>query len=281
MVTFRKRKNINKTVLLISVLIIVFIVLFPLIWMLFSSFKPNPELYIRPPSMLPRTWTTEHYVELFWYSSFPRYFLNSVMVGIISCSVGVVVALCGVYSLSRYNFIGTKAFSFIMLFIYMLPPILLVIPFFRIWFSIGATDNLFALAITYLTLTLPFSLWILRPYIETIPKDLEYAAMIDGCTRFQAFYRVIVPQAWPGIVTTFVFTFVVVWNEYLYAQILIRSEHLRTISLGIATLILEMSVYSWGLVNSSGVMVTLPILVLFIFLQRKMTAGLTAGAIKG
>lgn len=275
-----QNKNFQKYMILFLVLIILLLVLFPLIWMFFTSFKSNPELYIRPPTILPRDWTIEHYIELFWYSSFPRYFLNSFLVAIFSCVTGVVVALCGVYSISRYNFIGTKAFSFIMLFIYMLPPILLVLPFFKIWFDLKMTDNLLALSITYLTLTLPFSLWILRPYIETIPRELEYAAMIDGCTRFQAFYKVIVPQTWPGIITTFIFTFVVVWNEYLYAQILIRSEHLRTISLGIATLILEMSVYSWGLVNASGVMVTLPILVIFVFLQKKIIAGLTTGAIK-
>ncbi len=273
--------NVKKYILLVFAVVIVFIALFPLIWMFFSSFKANPELYLRPPTIIPRNWTVEHYKEFLWYSSFPRYFLNSFLVGIFSCGAGVIVALCGVYSLSRFKFIGAKTFSFIMLFIYMLPPILLVIPFFRIWFELGFTDSLISLSITYLTLTLPFSLWILRPYIETIPKDLEYAAMIDGCTRFQAFYKIIVPQAWPGIVTTFIFTFVVVWNEYLYAQVIIRSDNLRTISLGIATLVMEMSIYSWGLLNAAGVMVTLPILLIFILLQKKMTAGLTAGAVKG
>lgn len=281
MISMATRKKMAQGINLAVALLVLGIVLFPLIWMFFCSFKPNPELYIRPIRILPRTWTFEHYIELFWYSSFPRYFLNTFGVAVTACLIGVITSLCGVYSISRYRFIGTRTFAFIMLFVYMLPPVLLALPLFQIWFGVGLIDNLLSLAVTYLTLTMPFSLWILRPYIESIPRDLEHAAMVDGCTRFQAFYKVIIPQAWPGLITAFVFTFVVVWNEYLYASVLIRSEPLRTVSLGIASLILEMSIYSWGLVNASGVMVTLPILIVFILLQRKVISGLTAGAMKG
>lgn len=174
-----------------------------------------------------------------------------------------------------------RAFTFGVLFIYMLPPILLALPFFRIWFQLDMLNSLPALAITYLTITLPFSLWILRPYIEAIPRALEEAAMIDGCTRFQAFRRVILPQAGPGIVASFVFTFVVVWNELLYSLVLISDEPKRTVSLGIASLILETSVYSWGLVNAAGVLATVPVLFLFAFAARHMVSGLGAGAVKG
>jgi ABC-type glycerol-3-phosphate transport system permease component len=163
----------------------------------------------------------------------------------------------------------------------MLPPILLALPFFRIWYNLDMLNSLWALGITYLTITLPFSLWILRPYIEAIPMALEEAAMIDGCTRFQAFRKVIVPQAWPGIVASFVFTFVVVWNELLYSLVLISDEAKRTVSLGIASLILETSVYSWGLVNAAGVLATVPVLFLFAFASRQMVSGLGAGAVKG
>jgi multiple sugar transport system permease protein len=279
--TFGRRARIERLLLTLVALVTLFIVLFPLIWMLLSSFKPNLELFQRPPRMLPQNFTWEHYVELFRFTSFPLYFLNTVIVAVFACIVGVTISLLGVYSITRFKFIGAKTFTFAMLFIYMLPPILLAIPFFRIWFNLGMTNSLVSLTITYLTITLPFSLWILRPYIESIPRSLEESGMIDGCTRFKAFVLVILPQAVPGVMAAFVFTFVVVWNELLYALVLISDESKRTVSLGIASLILETSVYSWGLVNAAGVLATVPILVLFAFVGRMMVAGLGAGAVKG
>jgi len=273
-------RRFEKTVLTLCAVTVLLIVLLPLVWMFFSSFKPNTELFQRPPQMLPRVWTVEHYIELWNFTSFPRYFLNTFLVAGIACVVGILVSLASVYAVTRFQFIGARPFTFGVLFIYMLPPILLALPFFRIWFNLGQLNSLPALAITYLTITLPFSLWILRPYIEAIPRALEEAAMIDGCTRFQAFRKVIVPQAWPGIIATFVFTFVVVWNELLYSLVLISDEPKRTVSLGIASLILETSVYSWGLVNAAGVLATIPVLFLFALVTRHMVTGLGAGAVK-
>ena len=275
------RRRFEQALVTLGAIAVLMIVLLPLFWMLVSSFKPNIELFNRPPQILPQAPTVEHYVELWRFTSFPRYFLNTFLVAGIACVIGVTISLASVYAVTRFEFIGSKVFTFGVLFIYMLPPILLALPFFRIWFSLGMLNSLTALAITYLTITLPFSLWILRPYIEAIPRALEEAAMIDGCTRHKAFLLVIVPQAWPGIVASLVFTFVVVWNELLYSLVLISDEPKRTVSLGIASLILETSVYSWGLVNAAGVLATVPVLFLFAFAARQMVSGLGAGAVKG
>lgn len=277
----RARRMLHKAILTVVALVMLFVVLFPLFWMLFSSFKPNSELYMRPPRFFAQQWVLTHYEELFWFTDFPRYFLNTFMVAGVACVVGVAISLCGVYSLTRFRFIGAKTLTFVMLFIYMLPPILLAIPFFQIWFSLRMLNTLTALMLTYLTITLPFAVWVLRPYIDSIPRELEEAGRVDGCGQFQSFLLLIVPQTAPGIVAALVFTFVVVWNEYLYAQVLIQDQALRTVSLGIASLILETSIYSWGMVNTAGVMATLPVLVLFALIQKAMVAGLTAGAVKG
>ncbi len=275
------KRLFEKVLLTLCAIAVLMIVLLPLFWMLASSFKPNVELFQRPPTLLTANPTFEHYLELWDFTSFPRYFVNTFLVAGISCIAGVAISLVTVYSVTRFEFIAARIFAFGVLFIYMLPPILLALPFFRIWYNLEMLNSLPALAITYLTITLPFSLWILRPYIEAIPRALEEAAMIDGCTRFQAFRKVIVPQAWPGIVASFIFTFVVVWNELLYSLVLISDEAKRTVSLGIASLILETSVYSWGLVNAAGVLATVPVLFLFAFAARHIVSGLGAGAVKG
>ena len=274
------RKTLHKAILTNIALVMLFVVLFPLVWMFFSSFKSNPELYLRPPKFFAQQWVLLHYKELFLMTSFPRYFLNTFAVAGVACIVGAVVSLCGVYSLTRFRFVGAGISTFIMLLIYMLPPILLAIPFFQIWLSLGMLDTLTALMLTYLTITVPFSVWILRPYVESIPRELEESGRVDGCGQFQAFVLIIVPQTAPGVVAALIFTFVVVWNEYLYAQVIMQSDKLRTVSLAIAGLVRETAVYSWGLANAAGVMVTIPILVLFILIQKGMVSGMVVGAVK-
>ena len=246
-----------------------------------SSIRPIGDLYTRPVAFVPSTVTLDNYRDLFNLTNIPRHFVNTLAVGTVACLIGVIVALLGVYGLSRFRFMGMNKFAIGMLVVYMIPNALLVIPMFRIWFNVGLLNSLIALAITYLIITLPFSVWLLRPYLETIPKDLEEAAMVDGCTRFQAFRKIIVPQALPGIAATFIFTFVVVWNELIIALVLIRDEEKRTISLGIASLFEELLGTPWGLLNAAGTLATLPIVVVFILLQKQLMRSLTAGGVKG
>ncbi|MEX2374878.1 MAG: carbohydrate ABC transporter permease [Dehalococcoidia bacterium] len=265
---------------LVAVLVL-FVMFFPFVWMFLSSLKTNLAIFTRPPVWLPPTITFEHYRALWDLTQFPRYLINTFVVAGSAVAVGVSVALAAVYSISRFKFMAQDKFTFLVLTIYMMPPILLAIPIFGIWFRLGWTNSLAGLMFTYLILTLPFSVWILRPYLETIPRELEEAAMVDGCTRFRAFRKVIIPQAIPGIITASVFTFVLAWNELLYALVLISDEGKRTISLGIAQLILEQSIFSWGMVNAAGVAATVPVLLLFILVSRRMVAGLTQGGVKG
>jgi len=262
-------------------LIISIILVFPLIWLFFTAFKAKGEIFQFPTRLLPLEWTWENYVELFRITQFLRYFTNTAMISVVAALFSIMIATCASYSLSRFRIPGAGVVAVALLLMYMLPEIVLGIPFMKIFLFLGLSDSLVALTIAYISITLPFSIWMLRSYIESIPTALEEAALIDGCTRFQGFLRVIVPQAVPGIMATTIFTFILCWNEYLYALILITSEHNKTLTLGLSILLGETAIYSWGMLAAGSVLTVIPVIVLFVFFQKHIVAGFTAGAIKG
>ena len=265
----------------IAGLIISFILVFPLIWLFFTAFKSKGEIFQFPTRLLPLDWTWENYAELFRITRFLRYFINTAVISVAAAVISIIIATCASYSLSRFRIPGSGIVAVALLLMYMLPEIVLGIPFMKIFLFLGLSDSLVALTIAYISITLPFSIWMLRSYIESIPTALEEAALIDGCTRFQGFLRVIVPQAIPGIMATTIFTFILCWNEYLYALILITSEQNKTLTLGLSILLGETAIYSWGMLAAGSVLTVIPVIVLFVFFQKHIVAGFTAGAIKG
>lgn len=265
----------------IAGLIISFILVFPLIWLFFTAFKAKGEIFQFPTRLLPLDWTWENYAELFRITQFLRYFINTAVISMAAAVISIIIATCASYSLSRFRIPGAGIVAVALLLMYMLPEIVLGIPFMKIFLFLGLSDSLVALTIAYISITLPFSIWMLRSYIESIPTALEEAARIDGCTRFQGFLRVIVPQAVPGIMATTIFTFILCWNEYLYALILITSEQNKTLTLGLSILLGETAIYSWGMLAAGSVLTVIPVIVLFVFFQKHIVAGFTAGAIKG
>ena len=265
----------------IAGLIISLILVFPLIWLFFTAFKAKGEIFQFPTRLLPLDWTWENYAELFRITQFLRYFINTAVISMAAAVISIIIATCASYSLSRFRIPGAGIIAVALLLMYMLPEIVLGIPFMKIFLFLGLSDSLVALTIAYISITLPFSIWMLRSYIESIPTALEEAALIDGCTRFQGFLRVIVPQAVPGIMATTIFTFILCWNEYLYALILITSEHNKTLTLGLSILLGETAIYSWGMLAAGSVLTVIPVIVLFVFFQKHIVAGFTAGAIKG
>ncbi len=265
----------------IAGLIISFILVFPLIWLFFTAFKAKGEIFQFPTRLLPLDWTWENYAELFRITQFLRYFINTAVISVAAAVISIIIATCASYSLSRFRIPGSGIVAVALLLMYMLPEIVLGIPFMKIFLFLGLSDSLVALTIAYISITLPFSIWMLRSYIESIPTALEEAALIDGCTRFQGFVRVIVPQAIPGIMATTIFTFILCWNEYLYALILITSEHNKTLTLGLSILLGETAIYSWGMLAAGSVLTVIPVIVLFVFFQKHIVSGFTAGAVKG
>lgn len=263
-----------------SVILIVAIVAFPLFWMIASSFKPRTELYAFPPTFFPALPTLDNYVELLTRTSFSTYFKNSMIVAIGATLMSMVIGSLGGYALSRFRYPGFTAFSRLTLLAYMLPSIMLVIPLYVTIGNLGLVDTLESLIITNTTFTLPFALWLMRAYFATIPVELEEAAMIDGGTRFQAIMKVVIPLAIPGIVSTSIFAFTHSWNEYLYALVFIHSDSLRTLPPGMGTFIQMDSVYQWGVLMAGSVLITIPVLIFYMLVQRNLVSGLTEGGVK-
>jgi multiple sugar transport system permease protein len=253
----------------------------PLFWMALSSLKPEGENLSYPPTILPETWTLEHYQRLFGVTMFPLWFRNSLLVSTATTLIAIAVSAMGAYAFSRFRYRFFDVFSRLILFAYMVPNILLVIPVFKIVWSLKLANSLYALLLTNNAFLIPYGLWTLRSYFAGIPHEIEEAALIDGCNRWQAFVRVVLPQAVPGIIATALFAFHVAWNEYLYSSVLLWSSELQTLSAGVATLMGEMAPDSWGLLMAAGVMITLPVIILFSFLQSFLIAGWGGGAVKG
>lgn len=272
---------VRKITLMLIAFGLCFIMLFPLLWMLSGSIKSISETFDVPPTILPQHPTLTAFDQLLRMTDFLLFFRNSLIASLSSSAIALVLSIGGVYGLTRYRLVGGSLFSYMILFTYMLPGILLVIPLFTLWVRLDMSDSLVALSLTYVSFTLPFALWMMRSYISTIPREIEEAGMVDGATRFQSFRRLIIPQAIPGMLSTFIFTFILAWQEYLFALVLISSDEKKTITLGVANLISGRAINSWPVLNAAGVLATIPVLLLFIFAQRWLVAGFTAGAVKG
>lgn len=270
---------------LLALALAVFIMLIlglPLFYMLVSSFKPAPDMYRVPPAFFPTQWTLSSYQELINVSNIPRAFLNGLIVSSLASGLGVVLSIGLCYTVTRYRMPGLRFFTYLILLVYIMPHILLVIPIYTLWARLGLTEGVIPLAITHVSFTLPFAVWMMRSYFAAVPLDLEAAAMVDGATRAQAFLRIVLPLTRPGIIATFIFTFILSWNEVLFASIFAVSESSMVISSALKTILGEQSgFYSWGMVNASGVIATVPVLILFAFIQRHLVGGFTTGAVKG
>lgn len=276
-----RRPLITKYFFFILTILVALISIFPLLWMISSSFKPYNEVYAFPPTLLPIEPTLINYQELFTLTHFQTYFINSTIVAGGATIFSIIIGSLAAYSITRLKTRKTKLFSRAVLLTYMFPRILLVIPLFTIILIIKLQDSLFGLGITYVTFTLPFALWMLRSYFAAIPIELEEAALVDGATRWQAFYRIVLPLALPGMIATSIFSFITAWNEYLFALVFITSDVNRTLPLGMATLFSQTGMFSWGMLMAASVLITVPVIIFFILIQRHLTSGYMSGAVKG
>jgi multiple sugar transport system permease protein len=256
------------------------VVLFPFFWMTITSFKSEDQMRSLVSMFWPRPFATENYRQLLVRTDFASWYGNSVVVAVSSTLLATAVGTIGAYALARLRFLGRGFMASATLITYLVPPSILFIPLYAQMRNLGLANSLGGLIAAYPSFTVPFVTWLLMGYFESIPEELEEAAMIDGATRFGAFYRVVLPLSAPGVLAAALYAFTQAWNEFLYALVFITDGRLRTLPVGLASFITG-DVYGWGYLMSGAVLTTLPVIAAYIYLQKYMVEGLTAGGVKG
>jgi ABC-type glycerol-3-phosphate transport system permease component len=252
----------------------------PLVWMLSTSLKPPREVFALPPTLVPAAPTLQNFARLFAETAFLTYFANSVLVSALTVLLTMTVGAAGAYSLTRFRFPGREAVARLILATYMFAPIMIVIPIYILARRIGLVNTHLALVLSYASFCLPFSLWLLRAFFRSIPVELEEAALVDGAGRARAVVHVVVPLALPGVLATSIFTFTLAWNDYVFTRILVASDELKTLPVGVQDLF-SAAVVDWGLIMAAGMVITIPALAFFMAVQRHLVAGWGSGGLKG
>lgn len=255
-------------------------VLAPLYWIAVTAFKSEGQIVIRASDLWPTPWTTQQFTDLFTTKPFGRWYLNTLLVSTASTLVALVCAALAGYALARLRFRGAQGFTVTVLLTYVMPGALLFIPLYQLLIGVRLTDSLWSLVVTYPTFTLPFATWLLTGYFASIPVELEEAALVDGCTRVQALWRVVLPLARPGLLAVAMFTLTNAWNEFLFAFVFITKDEYKTLPVGIQSMIIG-DVVPQGQLAAASLLVSIPVVIMYAFGQRYLTEGLTAGAVKG
>ncbi|WP_119300579.1 carbohydrate ABC transporter permease [Dongia deserti] len=263
-----------------AILVYIVVALFPLYWLLKVSVTPNDLLYSEGVRLWPSHASVDHYLFVLKHSDFPRFFQNSVIVSGSTAFIVTILASCAGYALSRFAFRGKYWIVILMLLTQMFPLVMLIAPIFKMLSPLGLTNSLTGLVIVYVAFNVPFATFLMQSFFDGIPKDLEEAAMIDGATRFRAFSQIILPLTLPGIAATLGFVFTAAWSELLFALMLISSSGVSTFPVGLLSFVSKFSV-DFGQMMAAGVLALIPACLFFLFIQRYLVQGLTAGAVKG
>ncbi|QQO08887.1 carbohydrate ABC transporter permease [Breznakiella homolactica] len=260
--------------------ILMLIIIFPLVNVLLTSFKPSNEIFQVKYQFIPSKFTFQWYQEVFVRTPITKNIFNSFIVAIGTMFVNLIVVTTAAFGLSRYTFPFKNTLSKMVIFTYMFPSILLVLPLYLIIGKMGLINKYPGLGIAHLTFTIPYGIWLLKGYMDTIPKSIDECATIDGAGPVRIFLQIIAPLAGPGIASVMTYTLISSWNEYLYASV-IMSGQLKTLPVKISEFIMETSEIRWGTVMAAACIALLPVTIIFQFLQKDFIKGLTAGSVKG
>jgi multiple sugar transport system permease protein len=265
----------------IPLFLFVFAMLFPFLWMFITSIKPDPELYNpRLSPFLVRDPTFQHWEKLFSDTLFVNWAINTLWVAIASTAISLFAGVLAGYALARLIFPGSTVFGIAIFITYLVPPTLLFIPLTGVISWMGLQDTTWSLIFTYPTFLVPFCTWLLMGYFQTIPKELEECARIDGATRIQAMVWIILPLAIPGILSAGIFAFTLSWNEFLYALVFIHSPINKTIPVGVTSELIKGDVFFWGSLMAGALLGSVPVAVVYSFFVEYYVSGMT-GAVKG
>jgi ABC-type glycerol-3-phosphate transport system permease component len=263
-----------------AVAVLVVISIFPFFWMALSSVKTLGELYTVPPIWFPEVLTFENYTKVLFASNVPRYFINSTVISLGSTAIALLLAIFASYGFARFRFRGKALAQAFILIGQLLPTAAIIVPLFITLRVFGLVNSYLGLILVYSIITLPLSVWMLTSYFRAIPVELEEAAIIDGATRLGILFRITLPLSLPGLVAIIIYAFVTTWNEFIFALVFAQDYRVKTLPIGIAEFSTEFNV-DWGAVMAASVLMTLPVAILFMIMQKLFVGGLTAGAVKG
>lgn len=252
----------------------------PLAWAVLTSFKVKTQVLAYPPVWWPSPLTFENYREVLFGSNMPRYLVNTLVVALISIVIALVLATHTAYAATRFRFRGREVTMFVILSASMVPIISLLTPLYLVWTRLGLHDSYIGVSLAYAAWQTPTAIWLIRGFVEAVPKEVEEAAMLDGCGPWQTFYWIVLPMIQPGLAAAAILIFIYIWNDFLLATTLTLSEERRLIQVGLYRYLGDLGV-EWGRFTAYTVLAVLPIVMMFVALQKRLMKGLTAGAMKG
>ncbi len=274
----QKNKNIiSKSFNFIILFLFIALVLVPILWLVQMSFRDAVLVFRMPPPIF-SGYTFENYIAIS-RTPFLRHLLNSVIVSTLSTTVALIIGVPAAYAISRYRFRRERIISLWILLARMALPIGFAFPLFLIFARIGLNNTYPGIIIAYLTFTIPLVVWVMRPFLDSIPVDMEEAAVVDGASSWQMFFKIVLPLAAPGLVSVGILTFIMTWIEFFYALIFTRGR-MMTAPVGVVNFMFYIG-WDWGLITSAGVIVMVPVIIFSLFTHKYLISGLTAGAIKG
>jgi multiple sugar transport system permease protein len=277
--THATKNGITGALIWVFLIAVCFYCLIPFAWMLSTSLKTEAEAFRMPPTWIPLKPTIDSYIGIWVRKNFGIYFFNSTVVSLATAVLSTFFGALAGYGFSRFFFKGRRFLIGFFLATQMLPGVLLVGPYFKILSRVGLYDTRTGLIIAFLTICLPFSTWMMKGFIDKVPEELDQSAMVDGCSRMGTFFKIILPVIAPGMVATVLFAFLLAWGDLLWALCLTSSEPMTTVTLGIARTVGEFRII-WPMLMAGSLVGGMPAIILYIFLQRLLVQGLTAGAVK-
>lgn len=275
----QSRDALARVLILVGLVLGAVFAAFPVVWMLSSSFKSNTEIFEFPPRLITENFSFDAYATIVSDPVKVRYFINSYVVAISVTILTLITAILAAYAFSRFNFPLKRVLNVMIVSVQAVPPITLLIPYFGLMVTLKLYNSYPGLILTYMVFTLPYAIVMMTGYFNTLPRELDEAVKVDGGSSITALFRVLVPISIPGIVSVGIYTFMIAWNEYLFALTLTKTQDMRTVPIGIQLLMGQHS-YEWNEMMAMSILGSVPILFLFLFFQRYFIGGMSAGAVK-